>query len=75
MCYSLPLRAKAVHAAIGRFAAGLPCHSVPHLYSQACLGAPLNGAAQFFSSCFYTEAQKKKPWYLVLKSESLQKEI
>lgn len=58
-CYSLPLRAEAVHAAVGGLAAGLPCHSVPHLHSQACLSAPLNGAAQFLSSCFYTEAQRK----------------
>lgn len=58
LCYSLPLRAEAVHAAVGGLAAGLPRHSAPHLHSQACLGAPLDGAAQFLASCFYTEAQR-----------------
>lgn len=46
--YVLPLRAVAVHAAIGRLSAGLPVHGRPSprvLHSHARLHAPLDAAA------------------------------
>lgn len=51
-CCLLSLRAVAVHAPICWLPAGLTGHPVPHLYSQPCLSAPLDGAPQLLAPCF-----------------------
>lgn len=51
-CCLLSLRAVAVHAPIRRLPAGLTGHPVPHLHSQPCLSAPLDGAPQLLAPCF-----------------------
>lgn len=59
-CCLLSLRAVAVHAPIRRLPAGLTGHPVPHLHSQPCLSAPLDGAPQLLAPCF-CEDKKAAP--------------
>lgn len=52
----LSLGAVAVHASVCGLPAGLSSHPASHLHRQACLCAPLDSAAQLFTSRFWTQS-------------------